>query len=188
MKSLRNASLSNGGESARAHSRPMLESDMKKVYDYIMSICPGEQRKPYNPKSKSDKKLRLWCLYYLAFSTSAFTLWTRCVSCLGCCPMLIVFASRTSETLRIRYMHLQFDLETQAPIPIAYFTVNLVDRKGWQKKMATNADAVRRGMQITYTQQPPHFDYSQATHIIYMHRPTHRISIWTITSRNGLTF
>ena len=75
VKSLKHMSSSNGG--TRNHSTAMSESHMKAIHKYIMSICPGEQT-PVTTLHEKDQRMR--CLFFLAFSTLSWTLWTRCVA------------------------------------------------------------------------------------------------------------
>jgi hypothetical protein len=71
-KSLRHRSTADGGDT-RNHSVPMTREFMEQIHKYILTLCPPDG----STISIEAKRLRIKCLYYLAFSTASWTLWTR---------------------------------------------------------------------------------------------------------------
>lgn len=72
MKTLKNKFGAGGG--SRSHTAAMTEPHMKAIHSHLMSICPGEA---VPCKTLHDKDLRMRCLFFLAFSSLSWTLWTR---------------------------------------------------------------------------------------------------------------
>ena len=72
-----------GGASQRTHSVAMTEQHMATVHQHYLAMCPG-QKMPCVTLHEKDQRMRF--LFYMAFATLSFTLWTRCVAqfCLFC--------------------------------------------------------------------------------------------------------
>jgi hypothetical protein len=64
------------GEPERKHSRAMSHEDMQQVYNFILKKCLAKEGVHCDPQSLA-KRGRF--LYYLAMSSLAWTIWTRCV-------------------------------------------------------------------------------------------------------------
>ena len=78
------------GEGERKHSRAMSIEDMKKLYENSKTHCP-EVNLSQNVDEQWEKLIkRAWYLLFDGISTSAFTIWMRCVE-----PILKVGDFRT---------------------------------------------------------------------------------------------
>ncbi|EAU82720.1 hypothetical protein CC1G_10625 [Coprinopsis cinerea okayama7 len=114
LKAIKNSS----GEQERRHSRAMRLEYMEKLYAYLKDNTPAESE----TKDPASLKKRAEMLQFAAFAALGFTLWTR-----------------NCEAVQLQVKHFDF-----APPPkrasngavYPFFVVNLLNRKGWQRKMA----------------------------------------------------
>ncbi|KAJ3522529.1 hypothetical protein NMY22_g11852 [Coprinellus aureogranulatus] len=109
------------GERERNHSKPMSLENMERIYAESLRKCP----EGLIPQTGDDIELMAKHLYWRAFSSFAFVLWTR-----------------NFETTNVRYENIVFpgcgERPRYSPNPaeqVPYFTIQLTERKNWQNKM-----------------------------------------------------
>jgi hypothetical protein len=152
MKSLKHKFRADGG--TRTHSVAMSIGHMETIHTYITAQLAGLPPLPADDTFE-QRTLRMQCLCYLAFSTLAWNLWTRCGfhhlnDDVYHSNMVILFF-RNFETVKLQYRHFDFNCVSDDPQKVPFIKVNLTDRKGWQNRMASSQGGnIQGGNYIKY--------------------------------------
>ncbi|KIM35710.1 hypothetical protein M413DRAFT_55263, partial [Hebeloma cylindrosporum] len=112
-KALRNKGGAQGGD--RTHSVTMSKQHMEKIFAWSERICPSGSAPASNLE---ERKLKMKHLGFHGFSSSAWTVWSRCF-----------------ELVKLQKKKLTMDQENPSAFGLMYHALQLIDRKGWQGKM-----------------------------------------------------
>ncbi|KAF8801213.1 hypothetical protein BYT27DRAFT_7226962 [Phlegmacium glaucopus] len=108
------------GEGERKHSRAITIQDMEALYVYSEKNLVKKEDASGIPLSLSEVGLAASSLFFNALSTTGFTIWTR-----------------NCETISLQYGNLEFP-DWRNRHQGEFFTVNLRNRKNWQRRVKKN--------------------------------------------------
>ncbi|KAF5335536.1 hypothetical protein D9611_012166 [Ephemerocybe angulata] len=162
VRSVKARAAQRGEATERHHAEAITIEDMRAIMDWSEVICPDSALE--NPLLSNPDAAKIMDKHglYRAFSTTAFTMFTR-----------------NFETCNIRYGDLDFNGRGPAPKYNPFIGVELSERKGWQKA-AGNDGVIDQTYEIY--EQPNHREIDMYTHLprwlkylsLRLGRPLHR--------------
>ena len=127
-----------GGKALRDHARATRIEDLTRMIDWSERIVPSTSLEKLDKKDITFEVIKHTLMR--AFLSSGFTLWTRYVG--PRIPFTNAYQYqyptrrlRNSELCSLRMADLEMDCEGPPPYFFPYFRVQLLHRKGWQKRM-----------------------------------------------------